>query len=204
VAFRFKSSVCVAVGTFNIYIVQPAWLAGRGIIPKATPIAMEAKLDEPGFRFSSTKMRSKWTVTPTRIDVSSDNPDEDCGAPVSKVLHFLQWTPIKAVGNNATYEAPLSELESLRDLLGVYPACPEGFTPRQRSFHVGLGRGDQVFNVQLSVTDKGVELATNTHTDTTNRDNELAQFAAQNFLQHRQIAEQLACDFFGVEIDHEH
>lgn len=200
--FRFKSSACVAVGTFNIYIVQPMWLAKREIIPKGIPVAIGTKIDEPGFRFSSPKMRSKWTVTPLRIEVSSKEPDEDCGEPVSKVLTFLRWTPLKAIGTNAVYEAPLSELELLGKFRGFYPSPPDGFSDVQQSFHVAVKQGEHVFNLQLSVTEEGIELATNVHTDIENRDSEVAQQAASKFLDHRRMTEQLARDLFKVDIDH--
>jgi hypothetical protein len=53
VAFGFKRANCVVVGTFNIYIVQPAWLEETGIIPKGSVVSIDSKIDASGFRFSS-------------------------------------------------------------------------------------------------------------------------------------------------------
>ena len=85
--FRFKKSSCVAVGTFNIYIIQPPWLRKVAILPaELAGVTMEAKLDEPGFRFTPAKLPIQWIVKPDRIEVLTTYPKYDCGSPVAEVL----------------------------------------------------------------------------------------------------------------------
>ena len=199
--FRLKRSACVVIGTFNIYIVQPRWLARMGIIPKGVPVTITTKMDEPGFRFTSSKIPCAWLVTPGRIEVSTEDPTVDCGEAASKVLKNLPWTPVTAIGHNSIYTAAVTELELLQCFQGVYPQ-PEGYECVRRTVHFGLKQGDQVFNVQAAVTPEEIELATNSHTDLGERDNEFAHQTAAQFLEHRRKAECLARDLFKVSIEH--
>ncbi len=96
-AFQFTKVNCVAVGTFNMYIIQPAWLAKVGIIPKGIGVAIESKLDEPGFRFWSPKLPVRWYVTPSRIQVETQRADADCGELVASVFKSLPETPLIAL-----------------------------------------------------------------------------------------------------------
>jgi hypothetical protein len=205
VAFRFNNAACVVLGTFNMYIVQPAWLAGMKIIPKEIVVTIGSKFDEPGFRFSSPKLASRWFVSPNRVVVETENPNEDCGKHLAKVLKRLPWTPLAAIGNNASYKAPLSDLPLLTKNMRNAPDLPEGFALAQRSFHFALSQGNRVFNVQLSVTPEEIQLATNVHTELANVKKETsgtAQTAAKRFLQDRTEAEALIEHFFKVRIDH--
>ena len=76
----------------------------------------------------------------------------------------------RAIGNNTVYEAPLAELDRLPDLNRFNPQVPDGFEVAQRSFHVGIAHGDQVFNLQLSITKELVELSVNVHTELAGKD----------------------------------
>ena len=69
--FRFDSANCVAVGTFNIYIIQPSWLSDRWIIPKGVKVAIGSRFDEPGFRFHP-QLRAQWVVKPSVIEVNTE------------------------------------------------------------------------------------------------------------------------------------
>lgn len=200
--FRFHSANCIAAGTFNIYIVQPAWLADQGIVPKGEQVGIFSKLDEPGFRFSAPKMRSRWLVTPSRIEVSSKHPDEDCGALVGQVLERLKWTPLKAVGTNVSFRAPLEEQDNLKGFVGFRPAVPAGYSFEQRSLHMAVKDGGHVFNLQLSVTDEFVELAANSHTDTEKSGTELGQVAAKKHMEHRRRLEALIGEIFTLSVEY--
>ena len=190
-AFRFKKASCVVAGTFNMYIIQPPWLAKINIFPKGTNIVMWSKLDEPGFRFQAQGIPSRWFVTPSRIDVETENQEEDCGAKVATVLSKLPWTPLRAIGNNTIYKAPLSELDVLPDLNHIQPPIPEGFELAQRSVHIGVTKGDQQYNLQVSVTTDIIELAVNVNTELTGKDADFSHQAARSFLDHRQQANHL-------------
>jgi hypothetical protein len=205
-AFRFKRAACVAVGTFNMYIVQPPWLTKIGILPRDTQVVIASKLDEPGFRFHSPKLPSRWSVSPGRIEVDTEKPDENCGEKVAQVLKELPWTPLIALGNNTVYFAPIGELQSLPDEFRKRPEVPEGYTLAQRSFHFGAAHGMPVFNLQLSITDEEIELSINVHSDFRNLESEVArdavQSAARRFFQDREDGETLITQLFRVSIQH--
>jgi hypothetical protein len=206
VAFRFKNASCVAVGTFNIYIIQPAWLVEVEILPKGIPIAIESNMDEPGFRFSSPKLPMKWFIAPNRIMITTESPAEDCGSMVAKVLENLPWTPLTAIGSNAIYTAPISDLGALTARFRDAPTTPTGYGFKQRSFHFGVSRGNRVFNLQLSVTDAEIDVSINAHTDLQEekdgkRASKAAQEAANRFLQDRLEADSLVQNLFQVRIE---
>jgi hypothetical protein len=202
VGFRFKKASCVVVGTFNMYIVQPAWLAKIGLIPEGVAVVIASKLDEPGFRYSSPKLTSRWFVTPSRIEVETESPDEDCGNLVATVLEKLPWTPLVGIGNNTVYSAGLDELDRLPALNCFNPAAPEGYELAQRSFHLGVGRGEEMFNLQLSIVKEEIEISANTHRELRDRESGSAQETARNFFGHRRESENLLRDLFQVDIDH--
>jgi hypothetical protein len=202
VAFRFKRASCVAIGTFNMYIIQPAWLAAVGIIPKHTLVEIYSKLDMPGFRFSSPQMPARWTVTPTRIEIETDRMDEDCGSAMAQVLKELPWTPLLAIGNNAFYHAPCEELASLSSIEVLRKDAPDGFEFAQRSIHYGVKGQDTIFNLQLAITEEALELSANAHTELQGFNSDLAQQAARHFFQHRESAEWLIADLFKASVSH--
>jgi len=135
-----------------MYIVQPSWLATIKIIPPGIAIVIGTKMDEPGFRFSSPKLHHRWPVTPGRIQVETERPDENCGEKVAAVLQALPWTPLAALGNNTTYVAPLMEFSSLPDEMRRCPEAPTGYQLTQRSHHFAAGQDSRTFNIRLSIT----------------------------------------------------
>lgn len=203
-SLRFKKAACVVAGTFNMYIVQPAWLTKVEIIPKGIEVAIGTKLDEPGFRFFSPKLPLRWFVTPSRIEVETESPEADCGGVIADVLAKLPWTPLIALGNNSVYVAPRSEIDTLPDELRRVPEIPGGYELAQRSFHFGLSRENRIANLQLSITSEEIELSINVNTELRNRDSDSAQAAARRFLQDRADAEDLARQLFKVNIEHGH
>jgi hypothetical protein len=202
VSFRFERASCVAIGTFNIYIIQPAWLAQREIIPGDVQIAIATKLDEPGFRFQSPKLPAQWVVAPDRIEISTRQAVIDCGLPLSRVLEHLPWTPLKAVGCNTVYKSGLDHMAVIPFLNSFQPAEPAGFQLAQRTLHVALKREGHIFNLQLAATTEAVELSVNIHTELAGQSSEPAVQAARLFLEHRAQAERLAAEIFGAGIAH--
>jgi hypothetical protein len=200
VAFQFKRANCVAVGTFNMYIIQPAWLAKVGIIPKGIGVAIESKLDEPGFRFSSPKLPVRWYVTPSRIQVETHSADADCGEPVASVFKWLPETPLVALGNNAIYQATLDDLQAIPCISSFWREGPEGFKSVQRTLHYGLQRDETVFNVQLAITEKNLEVSVNAHTELRERATEDVQKAARRFFEDRQTGERLIEHLLQVRV----
>ena len=203
VAFRFKKANCVAVGTFNIYIVQPEWLTAVEIFPDKTEILIEANLRTPGFRISSPKLRTTWAVAPDRLTIETSFPDEDCGGRMATVLERLRWTPVRAVGNNVTFEADAGEASES----AVLTACslismPSGYGNRGKSVSVAMEREGRVYNIVLQAADSSLVLRGNVHTDVSaHMDTEAAQAAARAFREDVTVLQSLTADVFGVEVE---
>ena len=83
------------------------------MIKKGTEVQFEQTLTQPGFRFSADNLKCKWTISPDRLIVETDNADDGCGDQVSMVLSALRWTPITAVGINVEFESSTDSLDSL-------------------------------------------------------------------------------------------
>ncbi len=159
VEFKFKHSSCVAVGTFNIYIVQPKLLAEMGVFEAEQPMLVSGDLTQPGIRFEIAN--SKWVVRPDRLSVESSAPNVNCGEFVERTLAALCWTPVMGVGINAVFTAPESAEQEL-------PTCmqlPQHSDATQRSTHLSIPHDESVLNIQLSRTEKQVELSINVHSD---------------------------------------
>jgi hypothetical protein len=200
VAFQFTKANCVAVGTFNMYIIQPAWLAKVGIIPKGIGVAIESKLDEPGFRFWSPKLPVRWLVTPNRIEVETQRADADCGKAVAGIVEHLPWTPLIALGNNAIYQAPFDDLEAIPIPASLWREGPEGFKTVQKTLHYGMGRDDTTFHIQLAISEKNLELSVNAHTELKELKPEDAAKVAGRFFEDRQTGERLIKHLFQVSV----
>jgi len=203
VAFRFKKAACVVAGTFNMYIVKPAWLSGIGIVPKGTPVVIHTNLDGPGFRFTSPKLPFSWSISPSHIEVDTESSEENCGEKVAAVLKALPHTPLVALGNNTVYSAPLSETAQLPDQFRGLPETPTGYAFAHRSFHFGLLRDARVTNLMLSITAEEVELSINVQTELRDHDTDAVQAAALRFSQDRQEAEVLVRQLFKANIEYE-
>lgn len=161
VEFTFVKSSCVAIGTFNIYIIQPKLLAEMGVVAESWNGELSGDLVQPGIRFSNDAFA--WNVRPDRVSVESVAIANDCGASISKLLKHLSWTPVFAIGANAVFHSPLSGESSL----------PPGFSfpfnivsgTEQRTCHVAVRRDEVVFNIQMSITEDVIELLLNAHVD---------------------------------------
>ena len=157
--FTFKHSSCVAVGTFNIYIVQPKLLAEMGVFETERPALISGDLTRPGIRFEVNN--AVWTVRPDRLSVESKAPNVDCGLFVERTLAALCWTQIMGVGVNSVFTSP-SESESQLPSDLRLPVHPDA---TQRTSHLSIPRGDSVLNLQMTHSDNQLELSLNMHTD---------------------------------------
>lgn len=207
-AFRFQKASCVVVGTFNMYIVHPEWLARHDIIERGMEVGIETNLAQPGFRFHFPKGKPTWSIAPNRIAVETQDPETDCGTAIAKILRVLPETPLFGLGNNAVYEADLSELDNLAPTIRDFPwpeSPNEGETVRQKTFHVGVKRTEyEVANLQIAVREDNIELSCNLHSKLENRSdfNAAAVTAAERFFDDRKYSKILAQHFFGTSIDH--
>ena len=208
-AFQFEKASCVVVGTFNMYILHPNWLAKHGIIEKGLEVGIETNLTQPGLRFRFVGDETIWNVAPNRLTIESQAPGTDCGKAIAKVLEVLPHTPLSAIGNNVHYQAELSELETLSAAIREfqYPKSAKEEEPVvQRAFHVGVKRGEhETANLQILLKDEAIELLCNVHSELANREeaNEAAVAAAKRFFDDRTEAKALAQHYFGTSIDND-
>ena len=208
-AFKFEKASCVVVGTFNMYILHPQWLARHKIIETGMEVGIETNLTQPGFRFRFPKDKAIWSVSPHRLAIESPDPETDCGGAAAKILEVLPETPLFALGNNVHYQAELSQLEHLSEAIREFPHAKSP-TPEQsvaqRTFHVGVKRAEhETVNLQISLEADCMKLACNVHTELANREdaNDAAVDAAKRFFEDRTEAKSLARHFFGTSIDHD-
>ena len=201
-AFQFHEATCVIAGTFNIYIVRPDWLGKIGLLPEGSEVKFESQLDQPGFRFSSPKLGSRWTVLPNRLMLAADDPLEDCGETADRILQHLPWTPLMALGSNVVYCGDSSAIEDW-EAKTIFPPTqlPEQCELKQRTWHVGVKRGEQIFNLQMSETDEGIEIRANAHTELRNRDIKFARETARQYFEHRNTSLSLINDIFNIRIE---
>ncbi|HUE70287.1 MAG TPA: hypothetical protein VMP01_05305 [Pirellulaceae bacterium] len=208
-SFRFRNAASVVAGTFNIYIVQPNWLAQVGILEEGATSQMWADLDRPGFRFRVKDSMLTWNVRPDRITLESGSPNDDCGSPLEKVIGALQWTPLMGVGTNLQFAADLDELPRLRYKCPTFEP-PSGFSQGQSTWHAALVKDQHTFNFQIAVSPptkvpQNVVLSINVHTEIA-RDlkqldaNAVGQAACRKFVGHCNEAVELAKNVFGMEI----
>lgn len=171
--FRFKSKSSVAIGTFNIYVIQPQSLAEMGVFENKSDgqILVSGDLTRPGIRFQAAE--SVWVVRPDRLSIESTNHHVNCGELLQRTLKALCWTPVVAIGANVTLVAP----RDIEDRLALkLPECPGA---RQRTAHVAVQIGDSIVNVQLGQTAEELELHVNVHTDLSPLRNDPKQLSAK-------------------------
>lgn len=211
-AVKFKMSNCTAVGTFNIYVIQPHLLKEIGLLPDGELVKFETNLTQPGFRFSSVGLNATWTVRPDRLTVETTDPRKDCGADLACVLEALKWTPITAVGINVEYESaewPASVAvdvpNELREKL-----LESDYSVEQTTYHLHLKFGNQKLNLQWSKFADLKTLSCNIHHDVPNNDGQRVanEFCLKMFAETRTSQQRLESFLrtnFAIEIEsHEH
>ena len=134
VQLNLETTNCVAVGTFNIYIIQPVYLAQMGILKKGVEVRFDADMRQPGFRFAVKNSGLKWEVRPDRLTIESRSLSEDCGAALSQVIDNLQWTPMQAVGVNAVFTGDIETVGDSLDVVFQDSILPADYTISQRTW----------------------------------------------------------------------
>lgn len=163
--FRFKQTSCVAVGTFNIYVVQPKLLSEMGVIKveAGKNIAVVGDLSQPGIRFEFD--RTKWSIRPERLAIETQSPNVDCGSYMQRVLQALRWTPVMAIGVNTEFVATL-ESAQIPDIFRL----PQVDKAESQTCHVGVPfNGETKLNIQLTKNADRLNLILNLHTDFASR-----------------------------------
>ena len=209
VPFTFSKASCVAVGTFNIYIVQPPFLKEANCVEvEEETWEVETDLSQPGFRYEFPQLHLKCAVRPDRFFVESENITVDCGSVVHNVIKALKWTPLTAIGINASFT--LKNKDEIREIeRNHFPTLPEvdGAAIKHRMVHVSVVKDEQRYNLQLGVKDEVAEFAMNSHSqleDSGGRKQawDMAVELTQRFFTHRSIGTKLATSLFGIRFDH--
>ena len=190
---KLSNVSCVAVGTFNIYIIQPHYLAQMGALDEGAKVHLETDIRQPGFRFQIEGRNIKWNVRPDKLIVQSTSWGDDCGGCIAKVLRCLQWTPIRGIGVNADFGCNAEAAEALLQGVLLDRNRPENYEMAQRTWHRGLkSESGLLTNIQLSLSETKVGLSLNVHT-------ELANVGVQSELAERAMA---ACAAFRDSLEH--
>lgn len=205
-AFQFSKANAVAVGSFNVYIIQPKWLAEIGLMAKGVKVRMETDFNRPGLRFSSEDSPFSWHIRPDRITLDTEDSSADCGSKLADVLEKLPWTPLLAVGMNTEFKGEVADIDNIParpDLLHCIP--PAGYEFAQRSLHLALKHGDQLVNVQVSDLLTSAEVSVNWHTELKDKSNQseanlAAQQSCRKFFAAREAGLLLAKKLYGLEL----
>ncbi len=207
-AVRFKMASAVAVGTMNIYVIQPKWLVEVGLLPADSKIRMESDLNRPGFRYTTEESSLKWDVRPERLMIHSESAYTDCGTVLADVLGKLPWTPLLAVGFNFEFQGDIDEVARIAKELRP-PSCiaPSTYAIKQTTSHIAIQQGDQIFNFQMAAADH-FELAINVHTDVNNKGTQetisrCSIDACRRFVEFRQKSRELAESLLKLELKDE-
>lgn len=214
--FRFQSSSCVVVGTFNIYIIQPKLLLEMGVIPTDCKVKLQSDFSHPGIRFELGDVR--WNVRPERLAVESKNPEIDCGIAIGRLLEQLVWTPTMAVGVNTVFLGDAETEQQLPEHFKL-PTTAK-FETVQRTCHVSCRSGDSVLNLQLNYNagkegaQPAVQLMLNVHTNLSEKNetrtqielNASARQACNSFLKQREEVVDFAstileCQDFSYDVN---
>lgn len=201
--FKFKNSSCVAIGTFNIYVVQPKLLAEMGVFKSSQPIMVLGDFTQPGIRFEVDGVT--WVIRPERLAVESANPDTNCGQFVEKTLEALCWTPVMAIGINSVFTSA-GESESC---LPPHFRLPELSEATLRAVHVCVPYKDSKINVAIVRDTDGLTLSLNSHTDFSGKKdiqktlNESVRAVCRSFVEHRTFSVDIVKKAIGAEFVYE-
>ena len=201
--FAFDKSSCVAVGTFNIYILNPPWLGKKDILPKNATVRGLANLLQPGFRYEVEGMPQTWTVSPTRVEVESRSVGFSCGNLVAKLLRVLPETPVFGIGNNFHFTAKLDQIDEVADPVRGLLLAQSGSTVA-RACHFSVKRDDiTIAHLQIRADDEHVEFSCNVHSNVEGRPdpNAEAVAAADRFIDDHLLSLDLGNQFFGLRLE---
>ncbi len=199
-SFRFHNSSAVAVGTFNIYVLQPENLLRMNAIRSKKKVLVMGDLSAPGIRFADDGVN--WILRPDRVSIETTNPMANCGEKLARVTEKLNWTPIVALGMNVAFRGELSdEVAGALELHQIDGAI-------QCSCHAGFEFQGGLLNVQLSRTVEYQELLLNAHFDISKSRNdpdalgELVVKRCDEFLSIREEMIKLASTLTNIEFNY--
>jgi len=200
--FKFAHGSCVAVGAFNMQLIQPSWLIERGILAKDDPLECEINLEQAGLRFRNTNTETQWFVTPTRLEIRASSPDENCGESLAQVLDLLNWTPLRAIGINTQYHASpaiISQLRSFSIEFVEHPISKE-YKIVQKLHGILVEKENKAHDLRIDFDGSSVNLHTNTQLiPTGSESNVMACETARAYFAQRKENEELAKQLYGVK-----
>lgn len=219
VAFRFSKSSAVVVGAFNVYIIQPPFIVETGIVqvPRtekedtagAAAVRFQVNVNRPGCRFSFLNTPYEWIVRPDKVVVETKLQHENCGQVLSALLEHLPWTPLDAVGTNSHFRSDTTSFDFADEFWKNY-VTHGGQKITQNSWHISVESDDHVVhNIQLSRTEEAWELNLNSHKDmkvesgSQKKKIEIAQDACSRLFEERELGQQIAAEYFGLEFNRE-
>jgi hypothetical protein len=205
VPFTLKTANCITLGTFNIYVIQPRWLKDVGLLPaEVEGVMLEADFTEPGIRMKLPDVT--WRVEPVRITVEATRASVDCGQKMRVIFDKLPWTPIKAMGINAIYEAPLEEFSDYADRW-VHPArkaeLPPECTLHSRTWHTAVSISHHTLNLQVTIEDDRIQIASNIHTDLRYASSEFAAQVASEYHRLQKKAASLIHNVYDLSVPYD-
>jgi hypothetical protein len=202
VSFRLLKKSAVIVGTFNIYIIQPAWLREVGLAgDDVEGVMLETDLSQPGFKMHLPGV--VWRVEPTRLTLETDSSGHNLGATLATVLEKLPWTPLLAMGFNAEYEVERSGFDAAGRW--PHPATDADMGGEAALVSIGWGaavtEGDQRYNLSLYSRGDKFRLSSNVHTELGGQKIDFAKAAAMKYFCCQQKAASFAALLYQVTID---
>jgi hypothetical protein len=185
--FTLKKFNSVAVGTFNMYIIQPHWMTRKGFLPEGLEVRVQVNMSEPGLKFGSTELGMVWEVSPTRLVVQSELPTVNSGERLREIVHALPDTPLTAVGHNFSFIGDVSDLgtigERLREMAPALPN-PQDVLVNQ-TFGLVVARGERTFTVAMTMLPDSAEISVNVNAVVRDREPAEAWAALQRFQEDR-------------------
>lgn len=99
---------CVVIGSLNRAILQPPWLAGKGLITTGgdgsfPPMDVIFTVGSTVYKIDDTQFTWQIEAGKLIVDRSDVSSDANPGAKVVELLKILEHTPIRAVGNNFVF-----------------------------------------------------------------------------------------------------
>ncbi|MEX1027255.1 MAG: hypothetical protein WD049_04510 [Candidatus Paceibacterota bacterium] len=199
-ALKLNERTCVARGTFNIYIFQPDWFVKIMELDEDTEGQILADFSQPGLRVRFQDGELIWTIRPDSIILTSSSSKRSVGDLVSKVLHKLPHTPMRAVGNNFTFSNKLEDLGPQDDAAPTFWLEPSRVPGLLHSDIGGaIKRGDAVYNLAISRTETDLRLVANVHRET--KTCEAAEEAANKFNDDFDAIVEMASSLFSLEVN---
>jgi hypothetical protein len=207
--FRYKESSIVLLGSFNLYIFQPPWLLGHGLLSESdvgpeVQIDLQTDLNRAGLRVANKEQEIVWAVRPDSLTLRCKKASINCGELVGKVIELLPHTPLFAIGNNIEFEGG----QLPEGFFGHEGQLPEGFRGEQRTWHRSARKNGNAINIQatelLRKGEESTRVSLNVHSDLLNQGLEFSIRMAREYRKQVHTAIAFANSLLGVHLEYEY